>query len=38
MIATRKRPRTNWREIGWWAALLVLMTAILVLATLANEG
>jgi hypothetical protein len=38
MQAPQKRTRLNWREIGWWAALLVLMTAILALATVANAG
>lgn len=28
----------NWREVLWWAALLVLMGAILALATWANAG
>jgi hypothetical protein len=38
MQAPQKRPRLDWREIVWWAALLVLMTAILALATWANAG
>lgn len=31
-------PSVNWNEVLWWAALLVLMGAILALATVANAG
>lgn len=35
MVGTHKRakPRVNWREVVWWSALVVLMGAILALAT-----